>query len=231
MMLFIALFSIFWIIYSLYSLHHFYIRIHQQVYQDYSEIISENINFNEFIEKSSFKPFSFVGYQVVLSYLIVSLPFGYLPGFNSTTAIYYAVVLILLHLSWLDYAYCLTDIKMVAWIFILGVIKIVIADNAFSNEYLHTFLFALFFLYIISRAMTLIFRKSCLGEGDVLLLSALALFFFLDEYWILLFGASLFGLIFALVCRVIKKPVVKIPFIPFISLSFYLLFLYNCRNF
>ena len=74
MMLFLILFSAVWVYYSLYSLRGFYIKIHQQVYQDYSEIISESLSFNNFIKKSSLMSFEFVTYQIFLSYLIILLP-------------------------------------------------------------------------------------------------------------------------------------------------------------
>ncbi|OOS00266.1 hypothetical protein B0187_01910 [Haemophilus paracuniculus] len=215
MILFLFSFIVaFWFNRSLVNFPHY---IHRQTYDDYTYLVKPEINFQQFCELSRLKPkITHYGYLLYFLCPLVSLLFE--------QPIVVVVLWILCFLSILDSYYLLTDIRYVGLIFVLSLIYLLIERVEFY-DYLFNLLAIIIFFIAFYFVSSIVCKKEMIGNGDLFLLFSLCLFFKLEQMLILIFMACLFGILFYFIYLWLKKEKInKLPFIPFISLSSFIMF-------
>ena len=186
----------------------FALRINHQIYAEYHSLIKTEENYDLFQQKSYLQP-----KEMHFSYLFFLL-------FPSIIILYDDVIIggiliLLCFLACLDIAYYLTDIRVVALIFLLSL----------SQGEINT-LYVLIGLFIIIQIISLvILKKEGIGMGDYLLFLALAPLFQIEQMLYLILIASLLGIIYYLFYwGITKQKLAKLPFIPFITASTFIVF-------
>lgn len=191
-------------------------RINKQVFDDYISLTPmQAVEFKEFFENSHLQP-----KDSQLSYFFYLLfPLIFMNVDNLLIAI---LLSILLFLSLLDYCYFLTDIRYILAIFTLSLLHI-IQENISLEESVLSLLFSIIFFGLLIVFYNFIFKKESLGNGDIALFIAISPLFNIDKMLFVLFSACMLGIIFYFMFLLIKKrKIIKLPFIPFISLSTFL---------
>ncbi|QGM80538.1 prepilin peptidase [Otariodibacter oris] len=131
--------------------------------------------------------------------------------------------MILIYLSLLDYTYYLTEIKYIAIIFTLSITHILTNNTVNLYENIVCLLFTILFFISFNYIAEWIMQREAMGFGDILLLIALSPLFTIEKIALLLFIASLAGILFYSGYYLFKKEkLVKLPFIPFITIGFIL---------
>ncbi|MDG6882731.1 Leader peptidase pppA [Phocoenobacter uteri] len=196
-------------------------KINRQIFQEYQQITNGNLFFYDFLKQSSLK---YKPLRAIKS-LYLLLPFiAFL--FQNESVFILIVLAILVYLSFLDFNYYLTDIKYIAIIFISGLIFVTFYQNSAIEENIFSLLFSLIFFASIHLICSFIYKKEMLGIGDSLLIISLSPLFHIEQLLALLLYANLLGIIFASGYFFIKKyKISRLPFIPFISLSTFILFI------
>lgn len=186
----------------------FALRINRQIYMEYHSLIDMNENYDFFQKKSCLQP-----KEIHFSYLFFLL-------FPSILILYDDVIIggiliLLCFLACLDIAYYLTDIRVVALIFLLSL----------SQGEINT-LYVLIGLFIIIQIISyVILKKEGIGMGDYLLFLALSPLFQIEQMLYLILIASLLGIIYYLFYwGITKQKLAKLPFIPFITASTFIVF-------
>ncbi len=187
----------------------FALRINHQIYAEYHSLVEAKENYDLFLQRSCLQP-----KEMHLSYLFFLL-------FPSIIILYDdmiigGILILLCFLSCLDITYYLTDIRVVALIFLLSL----------SQGEINT-LYVLIGLFIIIQIISLvILKKEGIGMGDYLLFLALAPLFQIEQMLYLILIASLLGIIYYLFYwRITKQKLAKLPFIPFITASTFMVFI------
>lgn len=217
MMLFIsAIIVAFWFEYEL---QQFPIKTNRLIYQNMSDLISLDITLEQFISNSKLQNID----KRLKKIFIITLPIlSVLINHYPLTII--LIIFILIYLSILDILYYLTDSKYVIVIFILTLLHLILFNENNMSPYIISLTFTLIFFTIFIQITQFLFKKEVFGIGDVMILVALSLLFTFEQMLLLLFIASLSGLIFASGYFFIKKErLIKLAFIPFISLSTFIL--------
>lgn len=186
----------------------FALRINRQIYMEYHSLVDMNENYDFFQKKSCLQP-----KEMHFSYLFFLL-------FPSIFILYDDVIIdgiliLLCFLACLDIAYYLTDIRVVALIFLLSL----------SQGEINT-LYVLIGLFIIIQIISyVILKKEGIGMGDYLLFLALSPLFQIEQMLYLILIASLLGIIYYLFYwGITKQKLAKLPFIPFITASTFIVF-------
>lgn len=81
-------------------------------------------------------------------------------------------------------------------------------------------------LLLLNSLLLLLIYYNWIGGADVKLLFTFQLLIPIDAFPVFLFIASLSGLLFMLGSRFIKKPILELPFVPFLSLAYYCILIY-----
>ena len=186
----------------------FALRINRQIYMEYHSLVDMNENYDFFQKKSCLQPkemhFSYLFFLLFPSILILY-----------DDVIIGGILILLCFLACLDIAYYLTDIRVVALIFLLSL----------SQGEINT-LYVLIGLFIIIQIISyVILKKEGIGMGDYLLFLALAPLFQIEQMLYLILIASLLGIIYYLFYwGITKQKLAKLPFIPFITASTFIVF-------
>ncbi|WP_294085227.1 prepilin peptidase [uncultured Actinobacillus sp.] len=186
----------------------FALRINRQIYMEYHSLVDMNENYDFFQKKSCLQPkemhFSYLFFLLFPSILILY-----------DDVIIGGILILLCFLACLDIAYYLTDIRVVALIFLLSL----------SQGEINT-LYVLIGLFIIIQIISyVILKKEGVGMGDYLLFLALAPLFQIEQMLYLILIASLLGIIYYLFYwGITKQKLAKLPFIPFITASTFIVF-------
>lgn len=186
----------------------FALRINRQIYMEYHSLVDMNENYDFFQKKSCLQPkemhFSYLFFLLFPSILILY-----------DDVIIGGILILLCFLACLDIAYYLTDIRVVALIFLLSL----------SQGEINT-LYVLIGLFIIIQIISyVILKKEGIGMGDYLLFLALSPLFQIEQMLYLILIASLLGIIYYLFYwGLTKQKLAKLPFIPFITASTFIVF-------
>ncbi|EER47225.1 fimbrial leader peptidase [Actinobacillus minor NM305] len=186
----------------------FALRINRQIYMEYHSLVDMNENYDFFQKKSCLQPkemhFSYLFFLLFPSILILY-----------DDVIIGGILILLCFLACLDIAYYLTDIRVVALIFLLSL----------SQGEINT-LYVLIGLFIIIQIISyVILKKEGIGMGDYLLFLALSPLFQIEQMLYLILIASLLGIIYYLFYwGITKQKLAKLPFIPFITASTFIVF-------
>lgn len=184
----------------------FAIAINQQVFQEYQSLVEPKIDEMLFQQQSRLQPKT----SVWANSFFLFFP---LIAFCIEEYAIATILILLVFLSVLDMCYHLTDIKFIGGIFALSLWKNLQSDYS-------SLFFTLTFFIVLDYLIQRLFKKACLGSGDILLFIALAPLFTLDEMLQLVLIASLSGILFYALYRLLCKQFLsKLPFIPFISVS------------
>lgn len=193
-------------------------RTNKQIYQEYHCLVLSELSESEFGTQSLLQP-----KQSRWSYLFF-LCFPLIASFSESINIE-LILIILCYLSVLDYCYYLTDVRYIALIFLLVLLE---SLNHFHNE---TLLLILLFCFGIAGISQLFFKKEAFGSGDMLLLIALSPLFTVEKMLLLALTASLLGIGYYFIYWLIqKRKLVKLPFIPFISVAMLIVFMLERAN-
>lgn len=200
-------------------LRHFAHYVNQQVEQNYLELFKiSNDNLVGLSEKS-------LPLWVGLIYPLLLLTFALTTKTTFSHFVLFTLILaLLIYLSLLDYTYYLTDVRFIFILFILS-----LAEGLFFNfQFLEERIFSLFITSIFFSLFPLIVQcclnKEGFGQGDAILLYAIAPLFNLTQMLSLLLCASVTGCIYAFIKQFIfKQKIEKMPFIPFITFSTWLM--------
>lgn len=196
-------------------------HVNIQIYNDLIQLQPSIINFEEFLQYSKIQPlttptkpqFFWLCPTISLCLLHTAIPLQ-------------CIALLLLYLSLLDYHYSLTDARYIGLIFWIALAHLLFytPENLFENI-LNVFMTAAFFICFF-WCTQFYYRQEVFGFGDVMLFIALAPLFNFTQMITLILLASLLGLSFAFTyfCK-FKRKIDRLPFIPFISLSTFLLFI------
>ncbi|MDO4697845.1 MAG: peptidase [Pasteurellaceae bacterium] len=190
-------------------------KINQQIFKDLHSLVELPFNFSQLLENSALK-----SKQKDHSFLFFIL-------FPISTVLFYhhslfiiAIVILLIYLSLLDYHYYLTDSYYVAMIFFFSLCELLFFQPLLIELHLTTLIFITLFFALFIPITEKMMKKNALGSGDVILFIALSPLFSLTEMLSLLLFSSLFGLCFSSLYWLInRKKLIKLPFIPFISLA------------
>ncbi|MDP8033497.1 prepilin peptidase [Pasteurella atlantica] len=196
-------------------------KINQQVFQEYHQLINQKSLFYDFIKHSTlqYKEIKSIKWLYLLFPIILLV-------FKNEHFIIIFILSILIYLSILDLNYYLTDIKYIIIIFISGMIYLIFYKNMQIDENIFSLLFSIIFFFTLHFISEIILRKELLGMGDSLLIIALSPLFNLEQLLQLLLYASSLGILFASGYFFIKKCKIQcLPFIPFISCAFFILFM------
>lgn len=190
-------------------------KINQQTFQDMISLIDLPFNLNQLFNQSRLQPkerdFSFVFFLFFPLSVII---------FNTHSIFIIAIIILLIYLSLLDYHYYLTDVYYVAIIFFFSICNLLFFHPFFIELHLTNLIFTMLFFALFIPLTEKILNKTALGAGDVILFIALSPLFSLTKMLYLLLFSSLFGLLFSGFYWLIKKQkLIKLPFIPFISLA------------
>lgn len=144
--------------------------------------------------------------------------------FSSYSITVLFIALILVYLSLLDYLYYLTDVNYIGIIFMLSLGELLLSPTALLENHLLCLLATALFLSAFAKISQAVLKREGLGSGDVLLLIALSPLWTIAQMLLLLLYASSFAVLFYLGASVLTrvKPA-KLPFIPFIGLSWAIL--------
>ncbi|MDP8079748.1 prepilin peptidase [Phocoenobacter skyensis] len=196
-------------------------KINKQVFQEYQSLTNGNTLFYSFLKQSQLQ------YKEIKWIKLLYITFPLITFVLSEQHFIFTFILaILIYLSLLDYAYYLTDIKYIIAIFISGLIYIIFYQKYLTEQSLFSLFFSVVFCLAISKFGLFFYKKEMLGLGDSLLIIALSPLFTLHQLLQLLLYASLSGLLFVISYFVIKKKIIpRLPFIPFICLSTFILFI------
>ncbi|SUT90957.1 leader peptidase HopD [Actinobacillus lignieresii] len=185
--------------------------INRQIYSEYSTLLPIAYSYQDFRNASNLQP----KYKWWGNLFYIVFP---LLAFGIADPVVALLLMILCFLSALDYCYYLTDIRYVAAVFVLALLRSV------EIAYQESLLFCCLFFGMLGLCSHLIFKKEILGSGDSLLFIALSPLFSLEDVFLLLLIASFSGIAFYLFYfLVMKKTLKKLPFIPFISFSTFVL--------
>lgn len=184
----------------------FVTRINKQVYDEYHSLVSQKISYTDFEQESILKikksKYTFLFY---LLFPIIGL---------SNEPVLALVLMVLCFLSLIDMFYYLTDIRYIAFIFLLTL----------YNGNVETLYITVFFFIFIHFFSTFILKKEGFGLGDSLLLVALSPLFSLEEMLLLILIASLLGITYYLIEPLFtQRKREKLPFIPFISAATFII--------
>lgn len=221
----LVLFSFIWALWLKKSAQNFHQKIHLQSYKEQLDIQGYTMSLCRFMKLSKIKQidlrlekyFIYLFPSIaVLLYLFVDISFlGIL--------IIFIILTTLVYLSLLDYYYYLTDIDFILLIFILSLSYILLFDS--DNIYIsYTTFFMLLSFFSLFHFLCNLLKKPLLGLGDICLLISLSPLFTLSQMLYLLLSASVTGLGFVMIYYAkYKVKIKKLPFIPFISFSTFLL--------
>lgn len=194
-------------------------KINKQVFQEYKELSDTKVHFYAFLKQSKLQ-YKLVAWCKLLYFLI---PFIFIVFKNENIFIIFIFVT-LVYLSFLDIQYFLTDIKYIVFIFICSLISLLFFKSYSIQENIFSLLFSLI-LFSAIHFVSHFIKKEIWGMGDSLLVIALSPLFNLDQLMRLLVYASFWGLFFTSGYFFIKKcKIQRLPFIPFLCLSAFLLF-------
>lgn len=186
-------------------------HINQQVYQEYSSLLAPAHSYAYFKQHSQLQPKQ--SYWSNCFLWAFPLLIFYLPS-----TILAFLLMILLFLSVLDYCYYLTDIRYVTALFVL----VLAYDPAMAH--IDTLLGCLLFFICLHYAILWSWKKEAFGIGDSLVISSISPLFSIDDILKLILLASVSGCFYYFCYKVImKRTLVKLPFIPFISFSTFVL--------
>ncbi|WP_373818751.1 peptidase [Glaesserella sp.] len=199
----------------------FPLRINKQIYEDYQQLLHTDITFDEFLSKSPLQV------KACRRFYLFYLLFPFVLWIFKTLPLPLIFIsLILLYLSLLDSVYYLTDIRYVALIFMLSIAQLLFYDQTVLYLHLLNLLLTSLFFTIFIPLTNRLFNQEMLGIGDVVLLVALTPLFIIEQMMLLLLYSSLCGLFFALCYKLIcRKNIHRLPFIPFITISTFILFI------
>lgn len=191
--------------------------INRQIYNDYIYLVKSKMDFDQFCELSCLKPKAKnYGYMFYILCSMVSLLFN--------NPIIIVVLWVLCFLSLLDIYYLLTDVRYIGLIFILSLIYLITEKQDFYDYLFNLTVIILFFMLFYLVGLWF-YKKEMMGNGDVLLFCSLCLFFTLDQMLMLILIACILGILFYFGYLLAKKEKInKLPFIPFISLSSFIMF-------
>lgn len=199
----IAIFLAWWLNREILS---FVTRINKQVYDEYHSLVLHKISYSDFEQESVLKikeskyPFLFY-----LLFPIIGL---------SNEPVLSLVLIVLCFLSVIDMLYYLTDIRYIAFIFLLTL----------YNGNIETLYITVFFFIFIHFFSNFVLKKEGFGLGDSLLLVALSPLFSLEEMLLLILIASLLGITYYLIEPLFtQRKREKLPFIPFISAATFII--------
>lgn len=188
-------------------------HINQQVYQEYSSLLPPVHTYGYFQQHSQLQPKqsrwsnSFFVVFPLLAYYFPSIILAFL-------------LMILLFLSVVDYCYYLTDIRYIVVIFML-----VLAYDP-MQVHIDTLLGCLLFFICLKHIMQWGGMDEAFGLGDSLVIISISPLFVFDEILKLILVASVSGCIYYFSYqRIMKWPLTKLPFIPFITFSTFVLIL------
>ncbi len=198
----------------------FTFKINKQIFQEYNQLINKKSCFYLFLKKSQLK------YKATnltkLFYIFIPIIFIL---FRNDDICIVMILSVLVYLSFLDSYYFLTDIKYIIFIFISGLVYLLFFQVDLVQENIFSLLFSIILFSSIHLMGNMILKKEVLGLGDSLLIVAISPLFNIEQLMSLLLYASLSGLLFASGYFIIKKyKIQQLPFIPFISLSTFVLF-------
>lgn len=201
------------------ELKRFPLKINRLVFQNMESLMPLPFDLAYLLSHSTLQ----IKYTSARKYLFFVLPiFGLL--LNNFSLTFITIGFILIYLSFLDCFYYLTDSKYVALVFILSLINLLFFHSQNQQPYLFSLIFTALFLNLFAIITTFLFKKEAFGMGDVILLIALSPLFTLEQMLLLLFIASLSGLFIASGYFLLKKQkLIKLPFIPFISFSTFIM--------
>ncbi|WGE88437.1 prepilin peptidase [Actinobacillus equuli subsp. haemolyticus] len=186
-------------------------HINQQVYQEYSSLLSPIHSYDYFSQHSKLQPKQ--SYLANFFFWAFPLLIFHIP---STTLAF--LLMILLFLSVLDYCYYLTDIRYVIAIFVLALVYEPMAAH------IETLLGCILFFTCLHYGILWFWKKEAFGIGDSLVISSISPLFNIDDMLKLILLASVSGCIYYFGYQAImKRTLVKLPFIPFISFSTFVL--------
>lgn len=203
------------------ELKQFPTRINKMVFQNMNALFPLTFTLDDLFAHSALQPIK----NPIIKLLFIALPLSGLLLHNMPFTLI-TISFILIYLSLLDYFYYLTEGKYVALIFMLSLIHLLCFTAQDQQPYLITLVFTLIFFSLFSFITTLLFQKEVFGSGDTILLTALSPLFTLEQMLMLIFLASMSGLLFASGYFLLKKEkLIKLPFIPFISFSTFIMWL------
>lgn len=217
MMIFIALLSAFWFSREL---KQFPERINQQVYADFIQLLPISLNEKQFIQQSQLQPKNYHIPSLVLGFICLAILFQ---AHSISTQL---ISFLLLYLAYVDFYHYLTDIRYIALIFLLSLVDVLFNDTSIIELYLFNLFYTILFFLIIIPTYQWIVKKELLGSGDICLFISLALLFSPNEMILLVLLACLLGIVFYLyhICK-FRQKIDRLPFIPFVTLSTFLLFI------
>lgn len=217
-LLFLSLLLAYWFKYEITA---FPVKTNQQSYNDIKMLYPLNLDINAFIKQSNLQP----KYSSLNNLFFLTLPITLFIFYSLSHPLLF-ILFILIYLAQLDYYYYLTDIKYIAIIFLLVIYHLLFETSEDIYPHLFSFFIISLFFTVIIPLVNLILKKSGLGLGDILLFIALSPLFELDQMLRLILYASLLGLFFSGLYWLMKKQkIARLPFIPFISASTFLLFI------
>lgn len=185
----------------------FAVKLNQQIYQEYTSLIAESYNPLDYV---SFQNYSKLQPKRVIytKLFFILFPIIFILVDDLNLAI---ILVVLCFLSLLDICYYLTDIKYIALIFIYSIAL---------EKNIDTFLFCAFFFIFIHFISLYLLKKDGFGIGDSLILLAISPLFDLNTMLWLILISTLSGILYYVGYLLItKQKLMKLPFIPFITLS------------
>lgn len=203
------------------ALHRFYRHLNYQIYSDLSQLYPLTLSFDKFLQQSKIQPLHHsAGHLFFLLCPIASLCLFHAP------IPLQIITLLLIYLALLDYHYSLTDSRYIGLIFWLAFIYLLFYTPENLQESILNLLITSAFFIGFAVVTQLIYQKEMFGFGDVMLLIAITPLFNFEQMITLILSASVAGLGFALAyfCK-FKCKIDRLPFIPFISLSTFFLFI------
>lgn len=191
-------------------------KINRQVYQDYQTLCATQLNFSDFQAMSNLQQRSSrLEHSFYLLFPLISVYFS-----EKSLAIV-LILIVLCYLAVLDFLYYLTDVNYIALIFLFAINQLLFSENLAIQAHLITLFSTSLFFLLFSGLLHILSPKTLLGSGDILLIIALSPLFLLEEILKVLLCASLSGIFYHLLYRILLgKKLEKLPFIPFITLGF-----------
>ncbi|WP_301099575.1 A24 family peptidase [Otariodibacter sp.] len=196
----------------------FHYRTHKNIYNEMNSVINLKFSLNQFIKESTITRKNCTK-EIVILPLLIFIPLY----FQHKSENIILISMILVYLSLLDYTYYLTEIKYIGIIFTLSLIHTLTNDKVNIDSNITCLLFTIIFFISFNYIAEWVIQREAIGFGDILLLIALSPLFTIEGIALLLFIASLAGIVFYEGYYLYKKErLSKLPFIPFITIGFIL---------
>ncbi len=206
--------------YGKYHIEHFATHLKRNIFEDFNAICPNQINFKKLQNNTTFvnkRMKFFVFFEII----ITAIPFIF---YHQNQEVWFILAL-LVYLSFLDIHYLLTDIRAIIIILTCSLFHLINNSVLEIDLYLMSTFISIIFI-IINSFYEQIFRKTLIGQGDLLLLTALSPLLSFDNFILLILISCIIGIAIYIILRVkLGNNITKIAFIPSISLALAILFI------